>query len=177
MPGPPIPPPGQPIRGPLFPPRFWFGSFTLRWFDLALGSSLSSRFSFHAPNIFFRGTIFRGGGGGGSLDDLCEGTGAIGPGGACPTTVPASNKPTPPKTKIFPNCFMAFFPEGSVSRIPTGFIPSDARQSSRVASRFLPARFKDHLTPRQCRIRLSPVGGSYAPNLSPALRFPRRACH
>jgi hypothetical protein len=81
--------------------------------DLAFGSSLSSRFIFQAPKIFVRGTTFTGGGDGGSDDDLCDATGAIGPGGACAITVPMSNKPTPPKIINLRTCFMAFFPEGA----------------------------------------------------------------
>src|SRR5580704_18974889 len=75
-------------------------------------------------------------------------------------------------------CRLASWPsflEGPVPRNPTGFFPSDARQSSRVVFVHFSIRFNDHLTPRQCRIRLSPVGGNRAPSLSPAVRSPRPA--
>src|SRR5260221_4194800 len=122
------------MRGPLFPPRFWLGSFTLRWLERAFGSSLSSRFSFQAPNILVRGTILTGGGGGGSFADLCDATGAIGPGGACAIAKLANNRPAPPMLNNLLACFIAFFPERGCVRYPLGFIPAHARDSSRASS-------------------------------------------
>src|SRR5882762_6626802 len=67
----------------------------------------------HAPIIFVRGTIFTGGGGGGSFADRCEATGAIGPGGACACANPASNNPIPLRTKTFSNSFITSFLKGA----------------------------------------------------------------
>jgi hypothetical protein len=57
-------------------------------------------------------------------------------------------------------CFIALFPERGCVGGPTGFIPSDAGKSSRVVSFLSSIRFNDHLTPCQCRIRLSRSEGT-----------------
>jgi hypothetical protein len=134
--------------GPLLPPGLWLGLFTLRWLDLAFGSSLSSRFSLHAPKIFVRGTIFTGGGGGGSDDDRWEGTGAIGPGGACAKAEPPSSNPTPPNTRIFSNCFMAFFPARHTDRgIPLDLFPQTPAKVPGLCPAFHPFVSKTILLP------------------------------
>jgi hypothetical protein len=74
--------------------------------------------------MFVRGTIFTGGGGGGSFADLCEATGAIGPGGAWAKASPVNNKPAPPKISNLRACLIAFFPEGDPRRgIPLDSFP------------------------------------------------------
>src|SRR5258708_13354655 len=155
------------MRGPLFRPRFWLGSFTLRWLERAFGSSLSLRVSFQALNILGRGTILTGGGGGGSFADLWDATGAIGLGGACAIAKLANNRPAPPMLNNLLACFIAFFPERGPVGCPIGFIPSDAGDSSRVVSFLGPNRFNDHLTPRQCRIRASRSEDTVLPTFLP----------
>jgi hypothetical protein len=45
--------------------------------------------------IFFRGSTFLTGGGGGAFEDAAEGEGCNGPGGACPQAIPETTSAIP----------------------------------------------------------------------------------
>src|SRR5262249_31623536 len=103
-----MPPPGKPMRGP-DPPRLPLLSFTFRWLERVLGSSLAPRSTRHAPRIFLRGgscTVRVAGPAG--IDD---GGGVIGPAGACANAPTANNNTTAANSRNLLNCFMFFFPE------------------------------------------------------------------
>src|SRR5262249_55447347 len=129
---PPMPPPGKPMRGP-DPPRLPLLSFTFRWLERVLGSSLSSRFNRHAPRIFLRGGIctVRVAGPAGIED----GGGVTCPPGPWANAPTAKNNTPASISRNLLNFFMFFFPEAvRPARTPLKFIPAAATLSSQSPS-------------------------------------------